>query len=585
MLDSGTWLPKCLKYWNAPYVSDTDEQIRIGYLSSDPRDGNPGMVMIHTALVPINRVDEVLNAPGGIGWTVSCWGPLPDVDEGQTYDSSIWIAGPNGAGDRLEPLVVSWEMHNRTVMMPDNGMLMCYGLCPRVTSGPDTIIWDNPGGPDYDVVKVQPLSRFTVPSKHSGAYVTISRQYLEDYASLKGCAVVAVFYEDRHCTSDNDIDEHVDWQKGASFDFPGRRLQFTANEYHKDKPVFCRLWGRQLVLIPSCRPVAMKIMPELEWPGYPGVMTEQRASQIGLYHYVYVSDQVLDEFEGNPEYVTNPEYGSVYYDGRWSFPEGHRVGRDYVAYDLLRLYECSPFIIQLLHRHAVDEGLVNAQEKALGQQNIGKRASSLVQAFLQLGDELARLGRCLGLPLTGKDLVTFDFENVKYTGWWNMPELAPLGWRASIDMTYNEFLSRCSIIYQMIEGIDERQIRLLLCKVGLPEDKLRDFRSIKLFACLMSCCQISKKTGLGICSSEISIRWDKDAQLEALDPWFALVCLRNTSDHLRNDERKIRAALDTLGIQQNSTKAGWGLALDKVYDKLTDSITELTTMLKNSVFE
>jgi hypothetical protein len=77
-------------------------------------------------------------------------------------------------------------------------------LCPRIQKNPDKIIWENPHHPEYDVVSVTPLSHYETPL-YSESEVSISKNYLEDYASLKGCAVAAVYYEERKCLLDDEL--------------------------------------------------------------------------------------------------------------------------------------------------------------------------------------------------------------------------------------------------------------------------------------------------------------------------------------------------------------------------------------------
>lgn len=341
MTPESTWLPQCLRHINEPYLKDSDDAVVIGELSSADRNGNVGTSFLHTALVPMDRLEEVLVAPGGIGWKVESWGPEPIVDEGGTYRSDFWIDGPRDRGDRLEPIVVSWETHNKTVMMPDNGLLMTYGLCPRLQKNPDRIIWDNLSRPQYGVISVKPLSHYEDLS-YSGTEVKIDRQYLEDYASLKGCAVVAVFFEERRCSSDDELEKILDGREMVERNLPGRDLVVRRHEYHPETPILCQLWGCRLVLAPSGRPISEEQKPELEWPGIPGVVTRSRVRAIGLPSRVYVSDQVLEKFEGRPEYSIHPEFGSVSYDGRWSLSYCRRVARDYIAYDIKDIRGMSP---------------------------------------------------------------------------------------------------------------------------------------------------------------------------------------------------------------------------------------------------
>lgn len=81
--------------------------------------------------MPLERIQDVLNNPGGIGHEVESRGPRPSVKKGDTFKSDFWVQSTKSE-ERFESLIVSWEYHNKTVMMPDNGLLMCYGLCPRI---------------------------------------------------------------------------------------------------------------------------------------------------------------------------------------------------------------------------------------------------------------------------------------------------------------------------------------------------------------------------------------------------------------------------------------------------------------------
>ena len=133
-------------------------------------NGYKGLLHLNTALIPISDLNDVLNAPGGIGWKVESWGPHPIVDEEGGYNSSFWIDGPKDSDKRYETIINSWLNHNKTVILPDNGLLMCYGLIPRFLKD-GTIYWDDPSKPVYDVIRVIPLSEY-IPNEHTYASVS-----------------------------------------------------------------------------------------------------------------------------------------------------------------------------------------------------------------------------------------------------------------------------------------------------------------------------------------------------------------------------------------------------------------------------
>jgi hypothetical protein len=130
---------------------------------------------IYTALIPPPLKDKVLNRAGGIGHEVTTTGPHPSPFKG-SYDYlpkfSIW-AGEN-APEGLEPLVVAWSSGNKSVMLPDQGFLMTYGLIPRTVKSDDgdMIYWDDPQKPRFDVVIAKMSSEYFFELK-SEAYIKI----------------------------------------------------------------------------------------------------------------------------------------------------------------------------------------------------------------------------------------------------------------------------------------------------------------------------------------------------------------------------------------------------------------------------
>ena len=581
-MDNSNWLPKCLVHLNQAYVKSTDDYVVIGEISSESQNGYKGTRAIFTALVPLDQVQAVLNNPGGIGHKVESGGPRPSVRKGDSFKSDFWVRGIDSE-ERFEPLVVSWEYHNKTVMMPDNGLLMCYGLCPRIVKSPDQIIWDNLALPEYDVIYVKPLSHYSFPSG-SGCSVKISRRYLEDYANLKNCAVVAVFFEERYCALDNELKGRLNGHEAISITAPGRSIDLKHTDFSGEEAVLCQIWGGRLVLMPEGRPVSDEKSFDLEWPDYPGIMTLERARKQGVRNFVYVNDQVLDQFEGKNEYRINPKSGSVSYDGWWALSYCHRIGRDYIAYEIKKIYEgCPPSIIRHIHRHSVSETVAVAQQRIFGNVNIGVRAEKLINAFENMGLELANICDSFELPFEDSDIIGLSKKDVDYNGWWTLDSLKPLGYRVSQNISRDQFLQRCKDVYQLFEGFKEKSLRRLLLKMGMDKEKIKDFKSFKLFATVMQLCSIALESGLDLVEDHEAIiaRWNKDIRLEELTFLFALADLRNSAAHISSEE-KVKAALKVYGIEPESMSAGWGTGVDQIYDKLTENLVKIVEMLQES---
>lgn len=577
------WLPKCLLHLNEPYLSEVDEMVIIGQLSDAPCGGYNGLREIYTVLVPASRLEEVLSNPGGIGSRVKSWGPRPIVDEGKSYNTGFWVEGPGGSDDRLEPIVVGWEYHNNTVMIPDNGLLMCYGLSPRILKEADRIIWDDLSHPEYGIITVKPLSHYDMHS-NTGADVRINRKYLEDFASLKNCSVVAVYYEERRCKLDEEIEDILADKEGISLKQPGRRIDIVRDTYHGDDAILCRIWGCRLVMQPKHRPITEEQDPELEWTDYPGIMTHDRAMKSGLLNYVYVSDQVLEAFEGKPEFEIHPTLGAVSYDGWWSLGYSHRIGRDYIAYELKKLYEgCPPSIIAHTHVFSVSKATAETQARLLGNKNIGTRTESLIKAYLDFGDALMSLSERYSLPFEAEDIIGLQRQEVEYQGWYRVNSLKPLAYHAPLTMTRERFLDRCKDVWTLFEGLKEKTLRRLMNSIGISDEETKDMKSLKLMSTVLQLCSIANETGLDITKQkdEVCKRWNKDIRLNELTPLFALFDLRTAASHeLGSDEaRKVRSAIECFDLHEDDMKEGWGNALDKIYDSIATNITNLSRLL------
>jgi hypothetical protein len=241
--------PKSLAHLSEPFVGAGDEYVTLARVSSEPVNGYGGFRQLYTALVPFAMLDQVLNAEGGIGWNVECRGPYPSVPKEGGYKADFWIAGI--ADERYEAIVHAWTHHNKTVLVPDSGLLACYGLIPRYV-GDGTVIWDDPAKPAYGVLRICSLSHYEFAEGHSGAYAEIKRDYLEDYLSLKGCAAVAVFYEERYSSDDAAFEGALGSAKFIERSLPGRRLMLRRFDPDKDSEhTQCsEVWGCKLLVKP-----------------------------------------------------------------------------------------------------------------------------------------------------------------------------------------------------------------------------------------------------------------------------------------------------------------------------------------------
>jgi len=578
------FLPKSVTHLLKPYLYDSDDEVNIAEISSEPSNGYQGYRQIHTALIPFGELENVLNNPGGIGHEVEYNGPGPYVGKEGGYDDSFWVYGAE-RNKKYETLINSWLHHNKTVLLPNNGILMCYGLTPRYIKN-EIVCWDDPSKPVYDVIRVKALSECEMPDNHKPAYIIIRRDYLEDYLSLKGYAAVAVFYEHRYSFDDSNFDELIGDKKSNEFNLPGLKLHLikVKGKNHNGATQFTRVWGCRLIMKPEMRLITEEPDPVLSWPDYEKPIG---GDDVGNIDDIYVTDEVLKEYEGKEEFSILPESGNVYYDGYWGTSYSYRYGRHHIGVDLRKLYEGTPpYVIRHFNEFAVPEAEAEKDKANNGDRHIGNRAKEVIYAYLDLIRALYFLSDRMGLFLEQKDIGGFSLEKVDYSGWWTIEALKPLGNVISLGIIQSEFLNRCKLLYKLLEHIKPGPLKQMLNKLGMPKAEFIEFRSLKLLGTICQLAKIAKDNGDNLLYdfNQIYPKWDTSLILEEISPIFALNGLRFIDVHISKEDtqRRMDDALEVFEIEQQETRSGWGRALDIVYDKLAESLKAATKLINDS---
>ena len=550
---------------------------------------------IYTALAPPERVQELLNHPGGIGHNVTPTGPHPSPFRGTFhYEPGFSIWAGEVVPEGLEPLVIAWEAGGRTILVPDQGFLMTYGLVPRSVQSAtgDLIHWDDVTRPQHDVVIAKMVSEYFFELK-SEARVSIDLDYLRDYATVRNRSLIHVFYasnvgparaEDRYILAGNVSQE---------FKLKGRLVDLRIAPQSKSQ-VLGQVWGVRRLLDPLYSPVTEGRWDygRLVWPGIKGEVTLEGAQRLGL-KYVYVKDEVLKYYEDYPEkYSISPESGSVSYGGQWSVSYCRRVMRDLIQLEIKKLYEgCPPDVVKHWHGYAVEPPTIHPVE--LGKlPNVAIRSKNIVYALVVLGEILSNIAN----TITGKNLTSIDFvklsrDKLDYYGWQNEPSIATITCHIPLTIGKNTFLERCKDLNSLvIEGLDERNLRKLLLGVSVNSKHIKDFRGLKLLDVLIQYAITSRQTGLNFVSDsdEIERRWvdkygtlKKGQHLETpIDILFILYDLRVSASHR---EKNIDELLVRLGIDHNSVVAGWGSALDRLYDTIRMALEKTSEVLRDIV--
>lgn len=558
----------------------------IAEVTDEQHAGRAGFSKVSTALVPLEILEAVLVAPGGIGWEVESWGPHPCVEDGQAFATRFWVDGRKGTGEKFDTILNSWSQHDQEVVLPDNVMLMTYGLVPRYL-GDGTICWDDPRGPVYDVVRVRSHVDYAKKDRRPLVHISMRRDYLEDYCSLKRCAAVAVFYEERFSEVDPEVPTLLNGKEGRQFELPGRLLGIAnlGASLHSHAPQFSRVWGCRQILKPTGRPISDAKDPDLVWPDYPGAMTLRRASEDWICGYV--SDAVLEEYESRSEFAIQPQSGGVSYGGWWSTSFTSRVGREHIRVELKRLYEgCPPHVISHWHRFAVPRAVAERDQAVHGERSIAVRARELMYGYLRVSEALELVSERVGTGFTQEEIGALTTAEVDYVGWWSQEVMRPVAAVVRLTDTQDQFLGRVASIFKLFELLKPAPLRAMLLKLGIPRERIREFASLRLLATLCQICVLAEEEGHDLVedSSTVIALWDPTKRIPALNRLFALNGLRVLTSHVPGEEhnRRLTAGAAVFGIDTGAMVNGWGYAVDALYDGLVDDLNAIAQILRPS---
>lgn len=548
---------------------------------------------IYTALVPLDQVDTLLGRNGAVGNSVNSSGPHPTVNIRKGpggYTPRFWIFGADIARDGFEPLVVAWSSGNKTILSIDQGFLMTYALVPRFTAareGHSEVHWDDLAEPVYDVIYTVPMSQHDYPILTPG-WVRIRRDYLEDYAFLRGQALVQVFYIGGEGVPGKETSRLLAGKNYLYCISPGMEFRFRLEDKSSNR-FSVQAEGVRLLLRPTKSPISAGRWDygALKWPGYPEPLSNRSEFPPG--EEVFVHDSVLENYEGKAEYSIHPESGCVSYGGQWSVSYIRRAGRDLLAVEVRKLYEgCPPSVVRLWNKYAV-EPLPNDQDVYGFHTNVATRAKGLTYALLAFGEALALLQtNILNQSFSSTDTVKLDRAQLHYRGWWNSSNIELITRHIQLDMTETDFLDRCEALCKMlIECFNESDLRKIVEKLGCPHEKFRELGSLRLLNLLISLCRIATQCGLHLLddSAEILKRFDSTSEQNCVPHLFALYELRKLKSHRSDESRanKLKDALDTFGIEGASTIPGWGGAAGRVYDALSEELVSCQKILGSCI--
>ncbi|HWE73338.1 MAG TPA: hypothetical protein VG328_09285 [Stellaceae bacterium] len=580
------WWPASLAHIPAedPWA---DERVKVAEIQSFEDGSHTGLRITVSALVSVLELPRVRKNLASLGHKVSTSGPHPFPGD-EPFMPAFWIEGYGLLDKRYEPLVLSWQSHDRTVLLPDAGFLMTYGLSPRNVG--EIVYWDDPEVPARDVVTVISPSTYSFP-RATSASVCILKTYLQDYLSLRERALVQSFWEQRFSPVTHELEEKLAGKEVVDLDTPTRRLRLFRLP-DKDGIVLTEASGARVLALPGLLPITEdnEQSDALIWPGIPNPVDHRRAMAMGM-EFVFVHDKVLGDYEGRAEFEIHPESGSVSFGTQWAVSHCERVKRDLIRLELKKLYEgVRPSTTRNWHKFAVSPPRETAYEDLTAEKNVAKRAKALTYALVGMAEALSDFALAHGVANQGSTsfIDGLDRRDLDYRGWWKFPDAEVVARHIPLNMTMDAFLDRCLALNKLVaEGLIERSLRSIVQATGAPESHTEKFRSLKLLDLVVCLCQVAHSSGLrfGTGSTEVWARFATDGTTPAqpIASIFTIQDMRILKAHKSGDRDRLASCLSRFNIEINQTAAGFGLALDHVYDTLISEIETAATKIKTAL--
>jgi hypothetical protein len=565
-----------------------DDDVIVAEVKSFDEVPSGGHRVTFAALVPLDQIGRVEKELDKLKHDVSTSGPHPFYSKDRPFTPKFWIGTKTLPREQYEPLVLSWRSHDKTVLQPDPGFLMTYGLVPRALIG-GTVNWDDPQTPRHNIVSVTAPSVWEFPLS-SHAYVSISKDYLQDYLTLRQMVLVQVYWEIRWSEIDPEIAERLKDDEGINIDFPNRRLQLGRRVGDRGI-VFAQVWGARVVATPGALPITADPLDDegLAWPGFDKPITNSVASGLGVVDCVYIDDAVLGAYEGHQEFRVHPESGSVSYGTQWSVGFCDRVGRNLIRLELKKLYEGSRAeVIRHWHKFAVMPLSANALFAARHERNIATRAERVTYATVSLGEALSKLAGTFGLEILPEEFVGLRRRALDYNGWWTFEVTEPTARHVPLALTADSFLDRCMNLEKLaIEGLREGNLRRILLAMHAPAEDIADFRSLKLLDRIVCLAQVADAAGLSLKNygPQLWARLTKEGTtpVKPIEHLFALHDVRILKAHKASDRgKRLQDELERFDIRAGEEAAGYGKILDKIYDVLSSELDDASAKIESA---
>ncbi|MEH2539119.1 hypothetical protein [Bradyrhizobium sp. AZCC 1699] len=563
----GAILPERLRALLEPVGNSSRQMVevtsRYDFDSHGPQREYVHMVM---AVVPDDGPEVTPLLDECADGVVSFSKPMDDR-KGNARETSPSISG-------FDYVIASWGDGSFYTYNLAEKVWMVLGLSPRcVGNDNQRVIYDDLSLPEFGVAEGEVSNEFYWTASRDVSW-KISNEYLRKYLWLRSAYGVRVFHYQALRPDGAELRVLMNGRAHVQIKPEGGWYELDLREFKGG--LLIQVWG-------TVKAIAPELCPELsadgiDWPDVTGPMTHARADALISLTKVLLDDKFLQRYEQSSFYDTTPVNFdgrwecSPSYRGQWSFTECIRVGRNLISVPMRELYKAKPDR-EILHARAFALSAHDVAHFDLQEEHIVSKTNRFLNQLLDLGDHLSALAKTVGIQKAASELIGFSRAEITANGWTSYPRLCRLAQVAPLDMSQQEFLSRCKSLHEIWQRIPDGFLKSLLEKAGCRRESIKQLGSLKLLQALLN---IATKLNL---NEESSDAFQNNAEP---DGWStrneAMAALFLNNDLRIADAHEVEQCLETLqnlGFDTANVNRGYGHALDFVMDGVIDSLAAL----------
>lgn len=230
-----------------------------------------------------------------------------------------------------------------------------------------------------------------------------------------------------------------------------------------------------------------------------------------------------------------------------------------------------------LSRFAVSKKEVDAAEDC---ENIAAKTVRFKDAFLLLGDNLSKLLSILTAQnILAEDIIQMSKKDLEYEGWYSNERLFKMAKVAPLDMSQDDFLSRCKTVNELFNQIPIGPLKKIALSSGINSDDIKNFRSIKLLHGIKNILDYLFSNHLKISDFKDypeELKWTEENPSTL--GLFVLNDLRQIDAHDKSGNPLNE--MKKLGFDVSTCRQGYGKALDFMYDTIIDFLDDFNYRCK-----